>query len=271
VSVAVTRYRLGTLGLTSGDVGRVDEEYALKGGEDSSHAVILRWLEKMPPARILDLGCSGGLLSERLRALGHRVTGVDILELPSVRDRVDHFIQADLDKGLPSEVRADGPYDVVLAADVLEHVRVPELVLEQSRDVLAPQGVLVASVPNIGHWYARGRMALGVFDYDQRGILDSGHVRFFTRRGFLRRLRAAGFTVVRSQATGLPLDALSGGDSAILRTLHVADRLAVSVRPTLFGYQFVCRCVVQPSNRALDYVQPQVALSGAVTRPRRRS
>jgi 2-polyprenyl-3-methyl-5-hydroxy-6-metoxy-1,4-benzoquinol methylase len=241
VSAAVLRYRLAKLGLASDAVGSVGEEYTLKHDEDSSHAIILRWLAQMPPARVLDLGCSGGLLSERIRALGHDVTGVDIVELPQVRGRVDRFIQGNLDDGLPLEV--EGPYDVVLAADVLEHVRTPELVLDQSRRVLAPRGVLVASVPNFGHWYARGRTALGLFDYDQRGIFDRGHVRFFTRRGFLRRLRAAGFAIVRNQATGVPFEALSsGGDSVFVRTLLAADRVAVSMRPTLFGYQFVCQC-----------------------------
>jgi 2-polyprenyl-3-methyl-5-hydroxy-6-metoxy-1,4-benzoquinol methylase len=247
ISAHVLRYRLATLGIASDPVGGVGEEYALKRDEQSSHAIILRWLSQMPPARVLDLGCSGGLLSERVRALGHTVTGVDVLELPAVRDRVDRFIQGNLDDGLPAEVAADGPFDVVLAADVLEHVRTPELVLEQSRRVLAPRGVLLASVPNFGHWYARGRTALGLFDYDQRGIFDRGHVRFFTRRSFLRRLRAAGFAVVRNQATGLPLEALTDSDGALVRTLQAADRLAVGMRPTLFGYQFVCQCEAQPS------------------------
>jgi glycosyltransferase involved in cell wall biosynthesis len=247
VSAAVLRYRLATLGIASDADGSVGEEYTLKDGEESSHTVILRWLRHMAPARVLDLGCSGGLLSERIRALGHSVTGVDVIELPRVRDRVDHFIQADLDRGLPSEAEADGPFDVVLAADVLEHVRTPELILDQSRNVLAPRGVLVASVPNFGHWYARGRTALGLFDYDERGIFDRGHVRFFTRRGFVRRLRAAGFEIVRDEATGVPLQMLSAsnGDSTIMRSLRTVDRLAVSMRPTLFGYQFVCQCEVQ--------------------------
>jgi 2-polyprenyl-3-methyl-5-hydroxy-6-metoxy-1,4-benzoquinol methylase len=250
VAAAVLRYRLATLGFTAGGIGTVGGEYALKDDRDSSHAVILRWLGRMPPARILDLGCSGGLLSDRVRALGHTVTGVDILEFPGVRDRVDHFVHGDLDKGLPPEVGADGPFDVVLAADVLEHVRVPELLLDQCRDILAPRGVLIASVPNFGHWYARGRTALGLFDYDQRGILDGGHVRFFTRRGILRRLRAAGFMILRHETTGLPLEALTRGGGTIMRSLHAADRLAVSMRPTLFGYQFVCQCEVGPTPEA---------------------
>jgi SAM-dependent methyltransferase len=156
--------------------------------------------------------------------------------------RVKLFVQADLDQGLPAQVRQAGPFDVVLAADVLEHGRGPEQLLEEIRSVLVPRGVLIASVPNFGHWYPRARISLGLFDYDQRGILDQGHMRFFTRRGIRRRLQRAGFTVTRSQATGLPLEVLSRRRGRTARAVAALDRAAVVARPTLFGYQFVFQC-----------------------------
>ena len=265
VSFDVLRYRLAKLGFMSGEMGSVGDEYAMKPSDESSHSVVLRWLEQMPPARVLDLGCSGGLLSKRMRDLGHQVTGVDRLELPGVLTRVDRFIHADLDRGLPQEIDDEGPYDVVVAADVLEHVREPERLLEQVRQVLVPRGVLVASVPNFSHWYSRGRTALGLFDYDQRGILDNGHVRFFTRRSFLRRLRHAGFTVVRHEATGLPLDVLSGGHGAVKRVLRAADRIAVTLRPTLFGYQIVCQC-----EAPAEPIERSMSLAGTRSAPEQR-
>jgi SAM-dependent methyltransferase len=242
VTLDVLRYRASKLGFTSGDLGGVGEEYTLKDEPASSHAIVTRWMRQIPPARVLDLGCSGGLLSARVRALGHHVTGVDMLALPEVEGRVDEFIQADLDQGLPPTLHDRGPFDVVLAADVLEHVREPEQLLDEIRAVLAPRGALIASVPNFGHWYARGRAALGLFDYDQRGLLDRGHVRFFTRRGLLRRLRGAGYAVVRLETTGLPFEVLGPGRGKTRRALRAIDKMAVAARPTLFGYQFVCHC-----------------------------
>ena len=253
VSVDVARYRLAQLGFTSGDLGSVGEEYRMKEGEESSHAVILRWLGQIPPARVLDLGCSGGRVAEEARKLGHHVTGVDILELPEVGGRVDRFIQANLDDGLPPEVAAAGPFDVVLAADVLEHVRRPEKLLADVREILIPRGVFIASVPNFGHWYARGRVALGLFDYDQRGVLDEGHVRFFTRRGILRRMRNAGFSVVRHTATGLPLEIFTRSANLPQRVVAAADRFAVRARPTMFGYQFVVQCESPPAGSIQEH------------------
>ena len=242
VSAEVLRYWGAKRGLLSDSVVEVGPEYELKEGEGGSHAVVLRWLEKSRPAHVLDLGCSGGLLSERMRRFGHRVTGVDFAELPGIHDRVDRFVRADLEQGLPQEVRDEGPYDVVVAADVLEHLRAPERLLDEIRSVLAPRGTFIASVPNIGHWYSRGRIALGLFDYDQRGILDNTHVRFFTQRSFRRRLERSGFTVLRQEATGLPLEVLTHGRRPLARVARALDRVAVGARPTLFGYQFVCQC-----------------------------
>ena len=221
VSLDVVRYKLGKLGFTSGDLGAVGQEYIMKHSEQSSHEVILRWLERIPRARVLDLGCSGGLLAEEVRRRGHHVTAVDLVELPGVRQRVDRFIQADLDQGLPRQVADEGPFDIVLAADLLEHVRHPGRSSATSAMSSCLGGSLIVSVPNFGHWYARVRVAFGLFDYDQRGILDEGHVRFFTRRGLLRRLRGAGFCVQRHEVTGLPLEVLTRSETLPRRLVRM--------------------------------------------------
>ena len=102
------------------------------------------------------------------------------------------------------------------------------------------------SVPNFGHWYPRLRVALGRFDYDRRGILDADHVRFFTRRSFERLVRSEGFSVARRDATGLPIEVADRGgqgqeveSAGLSRLIARVDRTAVSLRPQLFGYQFL--------------------------------
>ena len=248
----VARYRLGRMGFLSSGAADGGEEYALKPSADSSHAAILRWLAQLPAGNVLDLGCSGGRLSERIRALGHRVVGVDAVELPGVRGRVDRFIRADLDGGLPAEVRREGPFDIVVAADVLEHLRKPGLVLDDAHEAMAANGSLIVSVPNFAHWYVRARTLLGILDYDQRGLLDRSHVRFFTRRSIERELRRARFRPVRSHTTGLPLDVLLAGDGRTRRILTTLNRAAPAMRPTLFGYQFVYHCEASPAPVPFD-------------------
>ena len=237
----VLRYRAHKIGFGTGDLAfATHDDYDLKQADESSHRRIVKWFERKPISRVLDLGCADGRLAELLRACGHEVTGVDLRKTDGVGERVDRFFEADLDRGIPDEV-GDG-YDVILAADVLEHVRDPRRLLEQCQEHLAPHGTIIASVPNIGHWYPRSRVALGRFDYDRRGILDAGHVRFFTRRSFERIARRAGLETRRRESIGMPLEALSRGSNGgahRVTSLGRIERVLVDVWPTLFGFQFL--------------------------------
>src|SRR5699024_6632867 len=211
--------------------------YELKEDDESSHGTLDRWMALRSPARILDLGCADGSLGARFGNAGHHVIGVDRSESPGVRERIAEFYEGDLDKGIPAAAGDD--FDVVIAADVLEHVRDPATTLDQIRDVLRPGGTLLVSVPNFGHWYPRLRVALGLFDYDARGILDADHVRFFTRRSFERLVRQAGWTVRRREAVGIPLGIVErGGERTgggrFRALLDRLDRAAVALRPQLF-------------------------------------
>ncbi len=244
ISRHVVRYRLHKMGFGSGELAFASDTYEEKVSDESSHGLIARRLAHRRPGRILDLGCGVAPVTRRLRELGWDATGVDLEGSEGAGASLDRFIKADLDEGLPPEVGSD--YDVVLAADVLEHMRSPERILRELHDVLAPGGILVVSVPNFGHWYVRGRVLLGRFDYDRRGILDRAHLRFFTRRSFRRLAARSGWRVTGIQATGLPLEiAERGGELGVpeegraRRAAHRLDRVAVDLWPTLFGYQLL--------------------------------
>ena len=236
VTKDVITYRLQKAGFGDGSRIALVEEYQFKPSEDSSHGRITRRLQHRPPSRILDLGCSSGLLAERLRGLGHQVVGVDVNEIDGVRERTDYFVRADLNEGIPSEVGSG--FDIVLVADVLEHVLSPGTLITQVREILSPSGTAIFCVPNIAHWYPRFRATLGMFDYDQRGILDATHLRFFTRRSLVKLIERRGLAIRRIEPVGLPLDAL-GIESNKARTLRLIDRLLSNVWPTMFGYQFI--------------------------------
>jgi glycosyltransferase involved in cell wall biosynthesis len=238
------QYRLHKMGFGSGERAFASDAYEMKMDGDTSHTRLLTWLRRRRPSRVLDLGCSDGAFAEAATALGHTVVGVDLVEHEGVRDRVEDFVIGDLADGIPSEVGKD--FDVIVAADVFEHVRHPGRLLEECHGVLADGGSIITSVPNFGHWYARFRVTAGIFDYDRRGILDVDHVRFFTRRSFERLVDAAGFTVARAEATGLPIEVADRGAGEHADTpskgrsiVSKVDRALVGIRPTLFAYQFL--------------------------------
>ncbi|MFM2071010.1 MAG: hypothetical protein RLZZ623_1273 [Actinomycetota bacterium] len=246
IAIDTLRHRFGRSGFGGGRLGHVAESYTYKPSAHSSHGRVLQMMETRAPMRVLDVGCGPGWLAEALRRQGHNVTGVDLAEEPGVGERTDRFVRADLELGIPDEV--GDQFDVVVAADVIEHVRRPDQLLTEMTHRLKPGGTIIASVPNISHWYPRGRTMLGLFDYDQRGILDTTHLRFFTRRSFTRLAKQVGLQPLARRHTGLPFDALNVKTGRGLgRLAALADRALVRLWPTMFAYQFVYEYDVNPA------------------------
>ncbi|WP_221633890.1 bifunctional glycosyltransferase/class I SAM-dependent methyltransferase [Nocardioides luti] len=245
VSVDVVRFKMRRMGFGETATPGPDlDAYELKPSEHSSHGVLLRWLASIAPAKVLDVGCSDGQFAALAGAHGHQVTGVDLVKHEGVAERVEHFVEADLNAGLPEA--AGSGYRAIVAGDVLEHVVDPLRLLSDIAGRLADDGEVLVSVPNFAHWYPRARVVSGTFDYDQRGPLDHGHVRFFTRKSFERLIEQSGLRIVERETVGSPFDVLDRG-SADSRAARIAGRVAVADRaatrawPTLFGYQFLYR------------------------------
>lgn len=144
--------------------------------------------------RALNVGCGAGKDAPHLRALGagviHGIEPVD-QAAESARltyDRVFH--------GRVEDWRWDGcPYDLVVFADVLEHMANPEEILRKSRSWLGQQGHLLISIPNVRHLSVIADLVFrGDWVYAEDGILDKTHLRFFTARSFVRLLSACGYT-----------------------------------------------------------------------------
>ena len=152
--------------------------------DETSHGRIVQWLERKPPSRVLDLGCADGRLGELLRACGHEVIGVDVAKADGVGERARPLLRSRPRPRHPRRgrrrLRRD-PRRRRARARPRARRRCCERRRERARSRTA---IVIASVPNFGHWYPRPRVALGRFDYDRRGILDVGHVRFFTRQSF---------------------------------------------------------------------------------------
>ena len=270
VSLDVIRYRLARLGFGASHLARWSTAYAWKDADDASHKVVLGMVGGRPTGRVLDLGCGGGHLAAELREQGYFVVGVDATPEPGTATRVDRLVTADLDSGFPAAVRQEAPFDIVIAADVLEHLRSPDRLLRELHDVCTPETILVASVPNIGHWYPRLRIGLGRFDYDHRGILDATHLRFFTWRSFAGLAYRAGWRVEERRLTGLPLEILEiEGEPGVRRSLanvvRVLDRAGRALWPSLHAYQYVAALSRDPARTAAGDAEshaPVVASSG---------
>ncbi|MGA9278246.1 glycosyltransferase, partial [Ilumatobacter sp.] len=229
IMIDTVRHRLGSVGFGRGELGQKQEAYAYKPSPNSSHGIVLDLVDDTRPLRILDVGCGPGWVAAELRRRGHHVTGVDVETDPEVHERTDAFFEADVEAGLPDDVGHG--YDVVIAADVIEHVRDPDALLVDLAGRIANDGQILASVPNFGHWYPRARTAAGLFDYDQRGILDRTHLRFFTRRSFRRTVAHTGLVTTAERYAGLPLDVL-GVDGVVGNSAGAVDSVVTRAWPT---------------------------------------
>ena len=236
----VLRYRFQKMGFGTGDMLFAEDIDQTAQSVPAGQQELLKWMSEGSPKRVLDLACSNGRLGELLRLEGHSVIGVDVEKLDGVGERLDAFVEADLNEGLPKEVGGD--FDVVIGTHIFERLAEPQRLLSQLCDVLAPRGVIVANVANIAHWYPRLRMLTGNFDYERRGIFDAGHLRFFTERSFERMVRQSGLRVRRRSSAGVPVQVAKRGGpspSKLLNVMSGIDRVGLALSPNLFSYQFL--------------------------------
>lgn len=151
-----------------------------------------------PGARVLDLGTGSGALGKYLRQHAHcTVDGVTINEQEAALAR-PHYRRvevADLDHPQWIAAFAGEHYDFIICADVLEHLKQPETALQACRQLLAPGGRVLISIPNAAYCGLVAELMQGDFAYRQEGLLDRTHLRFFTRRSLKRFLGEHGWEV----------------------------------------------------------------------------
>lgn len=196
-------------------------------------------------ARVLDVGCGTGSMSEILAdACRADIVGIEPDPSRAARAkarglsvRVGYFSH--------ELIREIGSFDVVLFADVLEHLPNSQAMLLLARESLKPRGSVIVSVPNVAHWSVRVDLLRGRFEYQDCGIRDATHLRWFTAASAKSLLASSGFNVTGYRATaGLTLaDNLYRRPWRWLPTNSRTRILRFVCRrwPTLFGTQHVLK------------------------------
>jgi 2-polyprenyl-3-methyl-5-hydroxy-6-metoxy-1,4-benzoquinol methylase len=214
--------------------------YPIKRSKYSSHYYATKMVGSNQD--VLDIGCGEGFFASELAKSGNRIIGVDNLPSPPRRS-MDQYFTADLDEGLQSTIdKLQGKrFDKVLLLDVLEHLRRPERILKQCHEVLKPEGRLVVSLPNVANITVRLMLLLGRFNYQERGILDKTHLRFFTGSTARCLLEENGYSIVEQRESVMPIELLLGASprSVFMRILNRTLALVTRVMPGLFGYQII--------------------------------
>jgi SAM-dependent methyltransferase len=116
---------------------------------------------------------------------------------------------------------APGTFNCIVLADILEHLRDPWGVLKRLAPLLARHGRLIASLPNVRHWSVVRGLLEGDWTYVPAGILDRGHLRFFTLTSGRALLEAAGLAVVEIHSVGV------GSVPDLLPLIHAGRALSL--------------------------------------------
>ncbi|MBW2724843.1 MAG: glycosyltransferase [Deltaproteobacteria bacterium] len=238
------RYRMHRLGMLCSlrfrDLEKGSGHYEVHG-MDTAHASALEIIDRVKPARLVDLGCGRGIVARACRERGIEVTGVDLSEPEA--GSVDRFEKADLNQPLPFDALDT---DMVLLIDVIEELSNPEQLLLDLRNhsrALRPgreSPLVVVATPNVAFISNRIGLLFGRFNYTDRGILDIQHRRLFNRVSLRRTLRDCGYQIERIDPVPVPWEAVIGG--RLGRFLQRATGLLARIWPGAFAFQFIVSC-----------------------------
>ena len=172
---------------------------------------------------ILEIGCAAGMTGNKLKQKpGVYVAGVELDHRAAVEAKkvLDDVIEGDIETlELPF---GEKRFDCILFADVLEHLIDPLDVLKKTRKFLKTDGSVIASIPNVQYLGLVSQLVEGNWTYQDEGILDRTHLRFFTYHEIIKLFDEAGYIIssvnetldpqyrnVKNQTTTLNLGRLS--------------------------------------------------------------
>jgi 2-polyprenyl-3-methyl-5-hydroxy-6-metoxy-1,4-benzoquinol methylase len=191
--------------------------------------------------RVLELGCATGSTTQYFKSHGCTVIGVEIdANAAKEAERfTERMIIGDLDTiDIQAELAGDS-FDVIVAADVLEHLRNPAQCLRQCIPLLRNGGEVILSIPNVAHADLRLALLQGRFEYQSWGLLDETHLRFFTRDSLREFIESCGLAAVHWDRVQRDI-----GQTEIIWN-DVDDAVLQSLRdqPDADTYQFIVQTI----------------------------
>lgn len=155
--------------------------------------------------KILEVGAAYGetLFYLKQKGIAQEVVGIDVFEDTKNKanyKEIDKFIFGNIEEiELP---QYENYFDLILLPDVLEHLIEPKKVLEKLKKCLKKDGNIVLSIPNIRHYSAFVKIFVkGDFKYEENGLFDYTHMRFYCRKNINELVTASGYSVLEEESS----------------------------------------------------------------------
>ncbi|CAA6811825.1 MAG: Methyltransferase domain-containing protein [uncultured Thiotrichaceae bacterium] len=194
-------------------------------------------------AQVLELGCATGEMSRMMkRNCQAQVFGVekDPQSAWQAQRHCDYVFTEDLDDAESLSALQFEKFDVITLVDVIEHLQRPEALLERLKPLMMAESTILLSVPNVAHASVRLELLTGDFSYEDAGILDSTHLKFFTLKSLKSMLARCGFVINEIDYTwhDIPDSVISRylRQVGIEATPHILDYFH---QPEAIAYQFI--------------------------------
>lgn len=168
---------------------------------NNAHSRVIRQVLALPTTHpILEVGCSSGYLGAFLKTQGFTVWGIepDVEAAEVASECLDYVFNGTIESFF--DMLGDSPgtvkFGAILFGDVLEHLADPLAILLKAIETLSDAGQIIVSIPNVAHISVRMMLLEGRWEYEQTGILDETHLRFFTRDSIVDLMDSAGLKVL---------------------------------------------------------------------------
>lgn len=215
----------------------------------SSHSKSLEYIKGNE--KILSLGSGPIELVEPFIKKGAKVSILDQYIDQNMSGNCEEAISMDLDSLDLNSLKTNDRFDLILALDIIEHLKSPEKLLEElSRDKRLINAKIIITTPNIAFIVIRAMLLFGQFNYGNRGILDITHTRLPTFRSLKRMLTQSGYKIEKLEGIPVPFPIVIN-NHLISSALIGINNLLIKLAPSLFSFQIYCEARIGCSSHIL--------------------
>jgi O-antigen biosynthesis protein len=166
----------------------------------STHTQIVQFIDGQK--KVLDVGCADGHLSKKIQSNNSEVVGIEIDQIAAkeASKYCKELICGDVESTELSD-KYISYFDFIIFSDVLEHLKEPLMVLKRFKKYLKDDGYVIIALPNISNWRLRVKFLFGNFEYEDKGLLDRSHIRFFNEKSAKKLLQDADLEIYKFDLT----------------------------------------------------------------------